>query len=258
MQTRSLRFRLTIWYTAVLTAGLALFGTLLWLSLRHELNADLERDLNGRAARFESFFRSESAEPGTHVSEELEEFCQALPPGSYINVRGSRGFTFQYPAASSTQSGFRMLERRFSVNGEQFDLEVGAPLADIQHFLSLLRLLLWSLIPVVIVLGCIGGAWLSGRALKPVQDVTNAALAISIENLSGRLPVPATGDEIAGLAAVLNSMLARLEAAVTTLSQFAGDASHEVRTPLAVIRTTAELALRRERAPEAYRKKKNK
>jgi signal transduction histidine kinase len=106
---------------------------------------------------------------------------------------------------------------------------------------------------VVIALGCIGGAWLSGRALKPVQDVTNAALAISIENLSGRLPVPATGDEIASLAKVLNSMLGRLEAAVTTLSQFAGDASHELRTPLAVIRTTAELALRRERAPEAYR-----
>ncbi len=253
MPTRSLRFRLTIWYTAVLTAGLALFGTLLWLSLRHELNADLERDLDGRAARFESFFRSESAEPGTHVSEELEEFCQALPLGSYIHVRGSRGFVFRYPAGSPAQAEFRVLEREFSVNGEEFDLEVGAPLADIQHFLGLLRLLLWSLIPVVIALGCIGGAWLSGRALKPVQDVTNAALAISIENLSGRLPVPATGDEIAGLAAVLNSMLARLEAAVTTLSQFAGDASHELRTPLAVIRTTAELALRRERTPEAYR-----
>jgi signal transduction histidine kinase len=253
MRTRSLRFRLTIWYTAVLTAGLALFGTLLWLSLRHELNADLERDLDGRAARFESFFRSESAESGVHVSEELEEFCQALPPGSYINVRGSRGFAFRYPAGSPAQSGFRVLERKFSVNGEQFDLSVGTPLADITRFLGLLRLLLWSLIPVVIALGFIGGAWLSGRALKPVQDVTNAALAISIENLSGRLPVPATGDEIAGLAAVLNSMLARLDAAVTTLSQFAGDASHELRTPLAVIRTTAELALRRERTPEAYR-----
>jgi len=253
MQTRSLRFRLTVWYTAVLTAGLALFGTLLWLSLRHELTADLERDLDGRAARFESFFRSESAEAGVHVSEELEEFCQALPPGSYINVRGARGFTFHYPEGSPAQSGFRVLERKFSVNGETFSLEVGAPLADIQHFLNLLRLLLWSLIPVVIALGCIGGAWLSGRALKPVQDVTNPPLAISIENLSGRLPVPATGDEIASLTTVLNSMLARLEAAVTTLSQFAGDASHELRTPLAVIRTTAELALRRERTPEAYR-----
>jgi two-component system, OmpR family, heavy metal sensor histidine kinase CusS len=253
MQTRSLRFRLTIWYTAVLTAGLALFGSLLWLSLRHELNADLERDLGGRAARFENFFRSESAEADVHLSEELEEFCQALPPGSYINVRGSKSFTFRYPAGSAAQLGLRVLDRTFSVNGETFDLEVGAPLTDIRHFLNLLRWLLWSLIPVVIALACVGGAWLSGRALKPVQDVTDAALAISIENLSGRLPVPASGDEIAGLATVLNSMLARLEAAVTTLSQFAGNASHELRTPLAVIRTTAELALRRERTPEAYR-----
>jgi two-component system heavy metal sensor histidine kinase CusS len=254
VRTRSLRFRLTIWYTAVLTAGLALFGTLLWLSLRHQLTADLERDLDGRAARFESFFRSESAEANVHVREELEEFCQALPPGSYINVHGSRDFAFRFPAGQPAEpSGFLVRQRTFSFNGEAFDLEVGAPLADITRFLDLLRLLLWSLIPVVIALGCIGGAWLSGRALKPVQEVTNAALAISIENLSGRLPVPATGDEIARLAGVLNSMLARLEAAVTTLSQFAGDASHELRTPLAVIRTTAELALRRERTPEAYR-----
>ena len=165
MRTGSLRFRLTIWYTAVLTAGLALFGTLLWLSLRHELNAELDRDLSGRASRFEKFFRSESAEPGTHVSEELEEFCQALPPGSYINVRGSRGFTFRYPAASPAPPGLRVLERKFNVDGETLALEVAAPVADIQHFLNLLRLLLWSLIPVVIAMGCIGGAWLSGRAL---------------------------------------------------------------------------------------------
>ena len=77
--------------------------------------------------------------------------------------------------------------------------------------------------------------------------------AISIENLSERLPVPATGDELARLTEVLNSMLARLESAVKTLSQFAADASHELRTPLAVIRTTAELALRRARSPESYR-----
>jgi heavy metal sensor kinase len=108
-------------------------------------------------------------------------------------------------------------------------------------------------LPVVIVIACIGGAWLSRRALKPVQDVTAAAHLISIENLSDRLPVPETGDEMARLTEVLNSMLARLDAAVKTLSQFAADASHELRTPLAVIRTTAELALRRGRTAESYR-----
>ena len=109
------------------------------------------------------------------------------------------------------------------------------------------------MIPVVIVIACLGGAWLSGRALKPVTDITAAALTISIENLAERLPVPATGDELARLTEVLNTMFARLESAVKTLSQFVADASHELRTPLAVIRTTAELALRRARTPESYR-----
>ena len=106
---------------------------------------------------------------------------------------------------------------------------------------------------MVIAIACLGGAWLSGRALKPVNDITAAALTISIENLAERLPVPPTGDELARLTEVLNTMFARLESAVKTLSQFVADASHELRTPLAVIRTTAELALRRARTPESYR-----
>src|SRR5262249_3977002 len=108
------------------------------------------------------------------------------------------------------------------------------------------------LVPLIILIACLGGTWLSRRALNPVQDVTAAALLISIENLSGRVPVPETGDEIAHLAEVLNSMLARLETAVKSLTQFVADVSHELRTPLAVIQTTAELALRRGRSSESY------
>ena len=122
-----------------------------------------------------------------------------------------------------------------------------------RHTLELLRILLWSFLPGVIAIACLGGAWLSGRALKPVRDITEAARTISIENLSDRLPVTATGDEIASLIEVLNGMLARLESAVKTLSQFVADASHELRTPLAVIRTSADLALRRTRPAESYR-----
>jgi len=242
---RSIRFRLTAWYAAILTAGLALFGGLIWLSLRHRLLDEIDQDLSGRASRFEKYFRAEAANP-----DELNEFCQALPPLSYIDVHGSKGFTFRFASASAD---LRMLHRRFEVDGETFDLDVGTSVTGVEHTLDLLRLLLLSLSPLVIVMACAGGAWLSGRALKPVKDITAAALNVSIENLSKRLPVPETGDELADLTEVLNTMLARLEGAVKTLSQFVADASHEFRTPLAVIRTTAELALRRARAPEAYR-----
>jgi signal transduction histidine kinase len=83
--------------------------------------------------------------------------------------------------------------------------------------------------------------------------MTSAARAISIDNLSSRLPVPQTGDELQRLAEAWNTMLARLEAAINKISQFAADASHELRTPLAIIHTSSELALRRTRTPEQYR-----
>ncbi len=254
MHSHSIRFRLTVWYAVVLTAGLALFGVLLWVSLRHQLLADIDEELAGRASRFESYFRNESDQRVPHLRAELEEFCQALPPTSYVMLRGSDGFTFAYPEnAQTAAASARMLQRRFTVNGDTFDLDVGSPTSNVVYVLNELRFLLLILIPVMIAIACLGGVWLSRRALRPVQDVTAAALMISIENLSERVPVPATGDEIARLAEVLNSMLGRLESAVKTLSQFVADASHELRTPLAVIRTTAELALRRGRSPESYR-----
>jgi two-component system heavy metal sensor histidine kinase CusS len=248
---KSIRFRLTAWYAVILTAGFALFGGLIWLSLRHRLIEEIDEDLDGRASRFEKYFRAESLETSdNHLRAELDEFCQALPPHSYIDLRGS--FAFHFPAERPS-ANFRTRQRTFSIANESFALEVGESIGSLQHTLDLLQLLLLSLSPIVILIACIGGAWLSARALKPVTDITAAALTISIENLSERLPVPDTGDELAHLTEVLNTMLARLESAVKTLSQFVADASHEFRTPLAVIRTTAELALRRARAPEAYR-----
>ena len=253
---RSIRFRLTVWYAVILTAGLSLFGGLIYWSLSNRLMGEIDEDLAGRAGRFEKYFRAESVETATNAQlrDELREFCQALPPASYIDLRDGGRFAFRYPErAAAPAEDLRILRRQFDLNGEVFHLEVGAPIRDVRHTLRLLHILLWSFLPVVIAIACIGGAWLSGRALKPVHDITAAALTISIENLSERLPVPATGDELARLTEVLNTMLARLEGAVKTLSQFVADASHELRTPLAVIHTTAELALRRARATESYR-----
>jgi signal transduction histidine kinase len=253
MNRRSLRFRLTIWYAGILSVGLALFGALLLFSMRHQLLGEIDRDLQGRATRFERYFKAESLE-ATHVRDELNEFCQALPQASYLQLRGDKGFAFRCPEGIADPAyEYRTLRRQFTSNGESFDLEAGAPLAEVDHTLGLLAILLCSLIPLVIAIACIGGAWLSGRALKPVHDITAAAHNISIENLSQRLPVPPSADEIARLTEVLNSMLAKLESAVKTLSQFVADASHELRTPLTVIRTTAELALRRTRNADSYR-----
>jgi two-component system, OmpR family, heavy metal sensor histidine kinase CusS len=251
---RSIRVRLTVWYALVLAAGMCVFGGLSWAGLRYKLLADIERDQQGWSERFEKYFRAESDElSGRHLRGELEEFSQALPPGEYIRLRGEH-FSFQYPGADIVSDRhYQVVRRQFDADGQRFDLEVGAPIREVENTLRLLGILLLVLMPVVIGAACVGGAWISGRALKPVEDATAAALMISIENLGGRLPVPPTEDEVARLTQVLNLMLERLESAVRTLSQFAADASHELRTPLAVIRATAEAAARRERPAEEYR-----
>ena len=258
MPRRSIQFRLTVWYGCVLAASLGLFSAMIWLSLRQQLVNDLDRELAASATRFRSYFLREAAkETGHHLQSELEEFSQALPPSSYLELRGPHGLEFHYPEHGPPTRHVREIRQSFpmalSMPDDNFQLLVGASTESIYRTLELLRLLLVALIPAVIAIACLGGAWLSRRALRPVDEVTSAARTIGIENLSRRLPVPETGDELQRLTEVWNSMLQRLEAAVKTLSQFAADASHELRTPLAVIRTTAELALRRARSPESYR-----
>ncbi|HZL57173.1 MAG TPA: ATP-binding protein [Bryobacteraceae bacterium] len=253
-RTRSIQFRLTVWYACVLTAALALFSALIWFSLQHRLESELDHDLAARRARFETYFVREAAvESSSDLKAELEEFSQALPPSNYLELTGASGFEFRYPERGrASLRHFREVRSAFSSAGERFQLSVGASTESIHHTLELLRLLLVGSIPVVIAIACLAGAWLSRKALRPVDRITSSARSIGIENLSQRLPVPDTGDELQRLTEVWNSMLERLESAVKTLSQFAADASHELRTPLAVIRTGAELALRRARSSESY------
>ena len=258
LNTRSVRFRLTVWYALILSAALCVFSGLIWLMMEQRLENDIRRGLADEATRFEEFVQKEAAEiPPVDLKDEIEEFCHALPASSYLELRpasNASGLTFQYPgAAAAPREHYEILKRTISINGQPFALEIGLSRSEMHRALELLQTLLFSLVPVVIAVSCLGGAWLSRRALKPVDEITSAARAIGIENLASRLPVPQTGDEVERLAETWNTTLAHLDSAVAVLSRFAADASHELRTPVAVIRTSAELALRRERDPEAYR-----
>lgn len=88
--------------------------------------------------------------------------------------------------------------------------------------------------------------------MKPVRDIVSSAHGISEHNLSQRLEIPAANDELRQLSETLNEMLARLEAAFTRITRFTADASHELRTPVAAIRTTAEVILERHRSVGEY------
>jgi len=103
-------------------------------------------------------------------------------------------------------------------------------------------------------IGLLGGWLLSARAIRPIKTITSTAQNISASNLSRRISLIETENELGSLAAVLNAMFARLEAAFERQIRFTADASHELRTPLSIIYSHAELALARDRSAEEYRK----
>jgi len=132
-------------------------------------------------------------------------------------------------------------------------VQVAAPLHEVQEGLRDLVWILLATTPLVLVIATIGGYWMSRRALAPVDAITLEAKAIGADNLSQRLAVPKTGDELQRLSETLNEMIGRLDDAFQRITRFTADASHELRTPLTLMRTTAELALRGEPPQQEYR-----
>ena len=249
----SIRARLTVWYSMVLLTGLALFGTGIWVVVEHSLKASLDDTLSQQAKGVITVLQSASNEP-RDIREELNEYARATPGGNLMDVQDPQGNRILESKALQNDSlEVRTLTSFTQIDGQQYRVLVATPLASTEATLHRLRtLFLWT-IPAVLLLASLGGYWISRRALAPVDEITLAARSIGIQNLSQRLSVPATGDELQRLSETWNDMLARLESAVKRLSQFTADASHELRTPVALIRTTAELTLRRERSPDTYR-----
>lgn len=106
---------------------------------------------------------------------------------------------------------------------------------------------------LISIVGLTGGWWISKQIVKPIQTISKTASTISATSLSNRIETESLDEELQGLGDVLNSTFARLEREFEKQSQFTADASHELRTPLAILQSSTELALSRERSPEDYR-----
>jgi len=107
---------------------------------------------------------------------------------------------------------------------------------------------------VVLGVGLVGGWWLAGRAIEPLQRISATASSITSRNLASRIDVSQMDLELAQLGSILNSMLQRLDTSFKQQARFVADASHELRTPISVLSMHCELALSRERKPDEYQK----
>ena len=132
-------------------------------------------------------------------------------------------------------------------------ISIGCSIAPELQALNLTALKLAVVGVVILFFGLAGGWWISSRAIRPVENISAAAIKISAGDLSQRINTTDTESELGQLAAVLNSTFDRLEAAFAQQKQFASDAAHELRTPVSVILTQAQAALNRERDAGEYK-----
>ena len=177
-----------------------------------------------------------SASPEDHVS-------VAVPPGLPGSGAGARGGPAGVRLVKSG-AAFEVVTRRVDTPGGKLTVVAGVPVDEVQRSVDAVRRSLVQGLPVLVALVAAVAWVLVGRALRPVEAIRREVEAISASSMHRRVPGPAAADEIGRLARTMNAMLGRLQGAAVRQRQFVSDASHELRSPVAAIRTDVEVALR--------------
>jgi two-component system OmpR family sensor kinase len=278
----TLRGRLTLWYTGILTAMLALLGATSVMMLDHGLRSNLDDSLRSVArAIAESVRRPPFFPPEIEDTLEsmlgpqlAERFFQLLDrygqPDPRLVPRVSPKLPLSAEALRNAERGeatletvglrpkseksFRLLTWPVVRNNATVNIvQVAMSLENVEATRSRFILVLLILAPVALAGSAIGGWFLARRALRPVDAMVEAARRIEAEDLTKRIPDLSSDDELGRLAAVLNDMLARLERSFGAVRQFSADAAHELRTPLTILKGEIEVALNSSDAPDEIR-----
>ena len=252
MPALPIRVRLTLVYGGLLFLALAISGTAVVTLLRYRLTARLDAALDARLQGVEAFLiRETTAASANEIPVELAEYASTQPEGRYIEVIDEEGH--ELLKSDRVLPPARTRDRAFVLYGKTYHTKASASEGPIRESTQEMTILLLASTPLLLILIALTGYWISSRSLRPVDEMTKAARSIGAGNLSGRLPVPPARDELSRLAEAWNEMLGRLEESFARMQRFTADAAHELRTPLAALQTTADLALHRERSAAEYR-----
>jgi len=250
-----IRTRLTVVYCALFCLSTAVLETGAYFSVRSGINLILDREMQARLGGVRDFLDDHIGKrPLAKVQSELASHAALQPHYLWIeDFAGQEVFGGSAKDRSSTIP-LRIDRAEWKGNGFTYRLFLGTDLTLAQELLRRLRLLFLVSLPVVLAAAALAGNFISKRALRPVSRMALAARSFTAADLSQRLDVPDSADELQDLAQTLNGMLSRIEDAFRHVSQFTANASHELRTPVALIRMTSEVALLRTNGnAETYR-----
>ncbi|MGZ3535292.1 MAG: sensor histidine kinase [Thermodesulfobacteriota bacterium] len=281
MHLRSLRFKLTLWYVLILGVLLTSFSGFLYFTLSKSLYRDVDNKLKSLA----ELIASESSSPlskfsfGT-IDQALEASMNLKPIGKFIQVLDESGNigrksdnlrNVQLPislnALKNASKGSNTFETNRTIentplrimtfpvveNGHVTKIvQIASSLEGVEDALNKLFLILIISVPSTLILASLGGQFLAHKALKPVDDITQTARMITSKNLNQRMNPPKVKDEISRLIETFNEMISRLDQSFQQMKQFSSDASHELKTPLTILKGEVEVMLRRERTSHEY------
>ena len=276
MRARSIGFRLAAWYFLVFALGITAFSIAAWFAMRASLYHATDEALEDRVRGVQRFMELQIAALSIpEIRDEFREHSVLGPGGDLFQVADGKGEWLyrsvplennnvpigrpadlpggHFETAVVQGHNLRFYTQRIVVHGKPYTVQMAAPIDELFEALQRFPMMLLLTAPVLLVAASAGGYWISRRALAPVDAISQAAQRISIENMAERLDVPKAGDELTRLSKTLNEMLARLEFSVLRMAQFTADASHELRAPVSLIRTTAEVAvMKRDRPADEY------
>lgn len=277
----TLRARFALWVAALILAALAAFGVFVYFTLARGLAGSLDDSLRLAASQAIAAVSIEDGQinfsdsiPGSgSVAEELRargltirifdttgQILQAFGPYRDLPLApASLAAALRQDAAFATLADphgndpIRSYTAAIIDNGRTIGvIQIAESLGSVQEALDRLLTALLFGGPLLALAAALGGYLLVARALAPIDQITRTARRISAEDLSGRLNLPATHDEVGRLAATFDEMLARLDEAFCRERQFIADASHELRTPLAAMQAILSATRERRRAVEDY------
>jgi two-component system OmpR family sensor kinase len=286
-----MRSRLTLWYTGVLALVLVVFAVAAYAYLARAVRERTDQSLADAAQSIASNFAAEYEEDqtGDSAAEEVARDFQftdrqafildergrtvassAAPAGGQGRdrwpdaaelsqslarpVEAARGSRRAYSTEHLSGSSVRAYVERMSSHGRTFFVAVAQSRHGQEEELGRVRRAFYVAVPVALLLASLGGYFLARKSLAPVVEMGERAAHINAENLGERLPVGNEHSEVGRLARTFNELLARLDVSFEQQRRFMADASHELRTPVAIVCGESEVALSQAaRSSEEYR-----